>query len=137
MQAIAKGDLFSKKRMKDLVVLEPIVLEPFMFKPPILEVNNLADSSFPARRTWSDHPVAVALLAFRTVSNGAEASDRIESLNHPFSPPILSPMIFNVLILSPFVLGPNILSPGLMVPYILTPYVLSPNILNPFLLSPV
>ncbi|CAJ0603829.1 unnamed protein product [Cylicocyclus nassatus] len=119
---------------RDVSVLNPTTLAPFMFAPTILTLVVLGPV------TLSPYIFSPSILS-PTVLSPITLSPYIFSpgILSPtvLSPPVLSPQVANPLILSPYVLGPNVLSPAVMNPYVLTPYVLSPNVLNPYVLSPL
>uniref|UniRef100_A0A914EDR2 Uncharacterized protein n=1 Tax=Acrobeloides nanus TaxID=290746 RepID=A0A914EDR2_9BILA len=101
------------RRKRQISLLSPVVLAPYMFTP-VFGLTVLG-------------PVILSPSLFSPlIANPAV-----------LSPYILSPGVPMPEILSPYVLCPYILSPLALAPFVLTPYVLSPNIVNPYALSPV
>ncbi|VDD96758.1 unnamed protein product [Enterobius vermicularis] len=107
------GNKNQTRQKRQISVLAPIILSPYMFAP-IFGLTVLG-------------PVVLSPNIFSPLILNPAA----------LSPFIMSPAIFMPFILSPYVLTPYILTPLLAAPFVLSPYCLSPNILNPYLLSPL
>ncbi|VDD86167.1 unnamed protein product [Enterobius vermicularis] len=115
IEAIAKNttEVGQHRQKRQISVLNPIILAPYMFAPV------------------TGHSVLGPVVLSPSIFSPLILNP---ALLGPF---ILSPGVGNPFILSPYLLTPYILSPLVMAPFILTPYVLSPNIINPYVLSPI